>query len=209
MAKGSGRGATRAAVRAAAMTLVLAGALSAASCTGPGAIVTETPAPTLTASAQPSPSPTPLTDAELLALMPPDAAYPDLRGAIATAEFFVELFAVAFNAHDTQVWLALSGDSCGFCAGVASDIRDSAEANRIELGGAITPDRNSVRANLNTADGFTYVDFAYVQEPSETRTASGELVESYEGSSGRTYLRMELIGQVWRVAGVEVVPDGE
>ena len=95
--------------------------LSLAGCTGgPGPIVTETPSATALESPSPSPSASaslaPLTDAELLALMPPDAAIPDVRGAIATAVFFVQQFPGVVEHGDLRVWDALSGPDCAFCA---------------------------------------------------------------------------------------------
>ncbi len=94
-----------------------------AGCTD-GGIVTETPSPTRAApSATSSPAPSaslgPLTDEELLAMMPPDAAFGDVRGAIATAKFFLEQYAHrCYETGDLRAWDALSMPDCIFCESV-------------------------------------------------------------------------------------------
>jgi Family of unknown function (DUF6318) len=194
-------------VRSGAMALVAVGLVSLAACTGGSApIVTETPSPTVTASPapSPSPSPTPLTDAELLALMPPEAAYPDVRGAIATAQFFTEQYSLMFQTGDLQVVRALSGEQCLFCAEAVSTATDEAAAGDFESGGDVTYDATQVRANLHTGDGFTYVDFPYVQGPTTVHHADGSIEVTDPGSSGRVYYRMGLVDNVWHVVGAEV-----
>lgn len=102
--------------------LVAVVGMALAGCTGdPEPIVTQTPTPTLpvespspTVSAAPGPDGE-LTDEELLALMPPEAAQDDLDGAIATAEFFLEQYAAMMVSGDTAVWDALSDGECAFC----------------------------------------------------------------------------------------------
>ncbi len=90
--------------RLAVPVIALALAVTLTACTD-GGIATTTPSPTLaspTATASPTPSASlgPLTDAELLALMPPEAAVDDVRGAIATAKFFLEQYPVVYETGD-------------------------------------------------------------------------------------------------------------
>jgi len=198
--------ATRTARTAAAVgaALILA---SLAACTGGSTpIVTETPSPTVTGNASPSlsPSPTPLTDAELLALMPPEAAYADVRGAIATAEFFTAQYAVMFQTGDSRVIAALSDAKCQFCAEALASAADEVSAGAHESGGEVIGDVSQVRANLHTGDGFTYVDFPYAQNATTLIHGNGSSEPTGDGGTGRIYFRMGLEGAVWRVVGAEV-----
>ncbi len=191
-----------------ATALVAVGLASLAGCTGGNPIVTETPSPTAAASAtlspSPSPSPTPLTDAELLALMPPEAAYPDVRGAIATAEFFCAQYGPAFQSGDSRIIAALSDERCQFCAEALSTAAQEVAAGEFESGGEVVYDSTQVRANVHTGDGFTYVDFPFVQSPTTIHRADGSTDVTDPGGSGRIYFRMALDGEVWRVIGAEV-----
>ena len=174
--------------------------------------MTETPSPTAsataTSSASPSPSPTPLTDAELLALMPPEAAYPDVRGAIATAKFFLEEYAPVLETGDLTVWNALSLPDCIFCESVRKNVRANATAGAFETGNTLSLDTTQVVANYYSVDGFTYVTFPYVQEAAVVHLADGSTSSEDPGGhqSGSISARMTLEGAVWRVSdiGVEV-----
>lgn len=180
-----------------------------AGCTGGSTpIVTETPTPTLSASPSPSssPSPSPLTDAELLALMPPDAAYPDVRGAIATAEFFLEQYDDVYATGNLEIWDALSMPSCTFCASIHDKVEAESVAGDFESGNALHLDTTTVVANFYSADGFTYVTFQYVQDASVLHHPDGSTESAGSGGSGSTSLRMTLVGTVWRVDDVGIEP---
>lgn len=193
---------------------VTVGALGLAGCTGdPGPIVTETPSATATSSLTPSPSASPsvsaapLTDAELLALMPPDAALPDVRGAIETAIFFVEQFSVTYETGDLRIWDALSMPGCIFCASVRDGVIAEHAAGDHEIGGELTVDRSSIVANYYDVDGYWYVTFRYSQTESTTVHDDGSTSLNGDGGTGSTSMRMTTLEGVWRVSGVEVVAD--
>lgn len=200
------RNISRAALGAATVLCVFA----FAACTGePGPIVTETPSPLASVPLSPSPSasPTPLTDAELLALMPPDAAYPDARGAVATAVFFVEQFSVVYETSDLRVWDALSMPECIFCGSVRDSVLKEQAVGDFETGGEMTIDSGSVVANYYDVDGYWYVTFRYSQSPSSTVHSDGTTEPSGDGGTGSTSMRMTSVDGVWKVSGVEAVPD--
>ena len=198
--------------RAALATGSLIVALSLAACTdGSTPILTDTPSPTASPSASASPDPSaslaPLTDAELLTLLPPEAAYPDVRGAIETAIFFVAQFPIVYETGDLRVWDALSMPECIFCESVRSHVLAEVAVGDHEIGGEMTVDRNSIVANYYDVDGFTYVTFDYSQEPSTLHHADGSSEPSGDGGTGSTSYRMTLIGDVWRVSGVGIEGD--
>jgi hypothetical protein len=198
-------------VRFGATALAALGLASLSACTGGSTpIVTETPSPTATSSAtlspSPSLSPTPLTDAELLALMPPEAAYPDVRGAIATAQFFLGQYDDVYATGDLAIWDALSMPSCTFCASVRGQVAAELAAGDFESGNALHLDPNNVVANFHSTDGFTYVTFQYVQDASVLHHPDGSTESAGSGGSGSTSLRMTLVGTVWRVDDVGIEP---
>jgi hypothetical protein len=150
-----------------ACLLAIGSAGGLAGCTGdPAPIVTKTPtlppSPTETSSTSPSPSATALTDEELLALMPEEAARDDLFGAMATAQFFLEQYAPMFHTGDTRVWEALSAPECTYCA----DALENAERVRDEgwtvEGGEIVVDASSVRASADPGVDTTVILTAQV-----------------------------------------------
>ena len=191
------------------MALAALGLASLAGCTGgSGPILTETPSPIATArptpSASPSPSPTPLTDAELLALMPPEAAYPDVRGAIATAQFFLEEYQRLFFTGNDAVWAALSVEGCEFCSSSrrgAVALRD--EGARQE-GGEFTIDPSTIEANFYDETGFTYVILHATWTPTQNVYSDGRIEPDGDGGAAKISFEMELQGDAWRVRGVGV-----
>ncbi len=182
-----------------------------AGCTD-GGIVTETPTPTLptlTATTSPSPSVSlgPLTDEELLAMMPPDAAFGDVRGAIATAQFFLEQFSIMFQTGDVRVIEALSAPECVFCGSSLEDAREEIAIGDYETGGDLIYDSTDVRANYYEKDGYTYVDMSFTQSPFVLHHADGSADEASEVLTGRAYFRLGMDGAKWLVVGVEVERD--
>ncbi len=199
----------RASVRFGAPALAVAGLIALGGCTdGSNPIVTETPSPTVSASpsASPSPSATPLTDAELLAMMPPDAAYPDVRGAIATAEFFLEQYAPVLETGDLTVWDALSMPDCVFCESVREHVLANSLASDYETGGALMLNPDTIVANYYVEDGFTYVTFDYTEGPSIVHHADGSTDKLDDGETGRISLQMTMPASVWKVNDVGVDP---
>lgn len=172
--------------------------------------MTETPSPTgvsASPSASPSASAAPLTDEELLALMPEDAAYPDIRGAIATAVFFVEQFSVVYETGDLRVWDALSMPECIFCESVRSAVLAEKAIGDYETGGEITIDMDSIVANYYDVDGYWYVTFDYSQNAMALHHSDGSSEPSSDAESGSVSLRMTPVDGLWMVSGAEAVAD--
>ncbi len=195
-----------------ALSVVTAAALVSLSACTDGGIATTTPSPTLaspTATASPTPSASlgPLTDAELLALMPPEAAVDDVRGAIATAKFFLEQFPLVYETGDLRMWDALSMPDCTFCDSVRSDVIEEQAVGDYETGGTATYDEQTIVANYYPKDGYTYVTFDYVQDPSMRHHADGTSEASGDGGTGSISLRMTFVDRVWRVSDVGVEED--
>jgi len=197
--------------RLAVPVIALALAVTLTACTD-GGIVTTTPSPTLATtapSATPSASPSlgPLTDAELLALMPPEAALDDVRGAVATAKFFLEQYPVVYETGDLRVWDALSMPDCVFCESVRSDVVATFADGDYVTGGLITIDETRIEANYFPDDGYTYVTLPTDVSPSTVHHADGSTSPGTKGGAGSTSFRMSFNGSTWTVVGVGTERD--
>lgn len=183
-----------------------------AGCTGdPGPILTETPTGVPTqatampsASGSPTATVSPLTDAELLALMPPEAAYTDIRGAIATAEFFLLQYPLALESGDLRAWDALSLPGCIFCGSVRDHVLKNTANGEFETGNALNIDHDATVANYYDVDGFWYVTLQYQQEASTLHLPDGTTSVSAPSESGSISLRLTHDDEVWRISDVGV-----
>ncbi|MCR6711393.1 MAG: DUF6318 family protein [Demequina sp.] len=187
------------------------GAAVLAACTpGGGAVVTETPSATASGSvtATASPSPSPSAGVDVLAQLPEDAKSPGLDGAIATAEFFVELYGTMLQTGDTRLWDALSGPDCAFCDDGSSTARGYLDAGTEVTGGRMSVDRARTHANL-ADDGFTYVGVVAHQDEIRTADPTSTPVVVATPSDAGLILQLEYVGDRWRVNGVQVVGTGE
>ncbi len=188
-------------------------AFSLAACTAdPGPILTETPSsaggasPSVSASlsASASASPTPLTDAELLALMPPDAAFPDVRGAIATARYFLDEYTRIYSTGEFRIWDALSRPDCIFCESARSQASDLHSAGAHRDGGEFTVSEGSIQGNYYADTGYTYVILDAQWISTNDIYPDGSVVPDGDGGSAQISLEMELVDGVWRVRDVGV-----
>lgn len=77
-----------------------------------------------TGSATPAPpTPTPTTPEPVAAPERPAAMdQPDETGAVAAAEYVLQLYAYALSTGDLTAWDALSGQSCEFCENTRADV---------------------------------------------------------------------------------------
>jgi hypothetical protein len=139
----------------------------------------------------------------VLAALPEDAKSPGLDGAIATAEFFLTLYAPMFQSGDTRLWDALSGPECGYCADASENATKVADGDWTATGGEITPNVMTSRAatdGSNAAIVSLEADFAdaYLAK-------SGSTPELQEAAThDKVYLRMILIDGTWLVDHVMI-----
>jgi len=169
------------ALAAAALTTV---ALTACTDQAPAAPTTSA-APTTTAPTTASPDPTPEPSPTPTAL--PDVTVPPeppaaLKGpanadnAVAVAEYFIAQFPYMFATGDTSVWKSLTGESCGYCA----EVLDAAEADLADgltgVGGHIDFTYGSA---LDFEDGTFFVTLGYVEHPSVSTNAEGDVVKTF------------------------------
>lgn len=195
---------------AAGAVLVMAG------CSGSDPIVTETPVPNTSESAELQPSATPsvsvsvspsaaaLSDAELLEILPAGAEFPDVEGAVVTAQFFIQEFSRMLERNETEVWQSLSLSGCEFCAdGVATAEKYDAKGWVIR-GGEIADGPGLTEGNLQE-DGTATIKYPATEGAIVVTEPGKAERQATAGGFAEYYLLMELRGTVWRVAEVNVV----
>ncbi len=178
-------------------------ALLLAACTNAAVEHSESASPSASVSVSASATATPTAGVDqLLEKLPEDARYPDLGGAIKTAEFFFTLYAPMFQSGDTTLWDALSLPGCVYCEDASKNAALVREGNWIATGGEISPDIGTEDSGL---DGETAVVAFEADFADAYLAASGSTPELQEPASRRTiYTKLELVEGVWRVSQVMV-----
>jgi hypothetical protein len=136
--------------------------------------------------------------------MPPEAAYPDVRGAIATAQFFLNEYQRLFFTGDEAVWVALSVDGCDFCSSSRSGAAALHNEGARQEGGEFTIDPDAIEANFYDATGFIYVILHATWAPTQNVYSDGRIEPDGDGGTAKISFEMELRGSAWRVRGVGV-----
>lgn len=143
-----------------------------------------------------------LSDAELLEILPENARYDSLPGAMATAEFFMQEYPRMMSSGDTTVWDSLSLPDCAFCADRQSQAVTTHLAGTTVRGGEITHGPRISEAHLLT-DGRVRVTYPveiadiYISKPHEPEQLA------VEQKAGVFYVLCERVGHVWKITGVQ------
>lgn len=181
---------------------LVATALAASGCTGtPSAPPTSpaaTPAPTATAST-PMPTPSRSAPPERPAAMDRD----DIEGAIAAAQYFLELYPYAYNTGDLTAWKAMSHPECIFCASVVENVEELHAAGGYEVGGDIVIESLTASEPVAGNEYFA-VDFSLGQEPGERYSSDGSQVETFGNESSDAYFAISHDGLAWTVREVTI-----
>jgi len=145
--------------------------------------------------------------AHLLEQLPANAEYPDVQGAAVTAQHFAELYGAILRTGDTELWEALSGPDCDFCADSAALAKEYADSGSTVTGAQVEIVDDRVRGNLKE-DGFTYIGLVVHQEPIVVLEVDGTKNESDGGEFGLAF-QMLFVDGAWQVQGVQVVTPDE
>lgn len=124
----------------------------------------------------------------------------DIEGAIAAAQYFLELYPYAYNTGDLTAWKAMSHPECIFCASVVENVEELHAAGGYQTGGEIEwVETNAYRLD---ASGKFSVDAIAQQFPTtEQRDGISEVIS--EGGRARLYIDLQREGD-WLVRGVDV-----
>lgn len=143
----------------------------------------------------------PLTDEELLALLPEDAQYPDIRGAMAVAVWFMEYRDDIYKGADLRPWVQLSSDECGYCSYQLDDAMDYRVPGVVIEGGEVVVDLGSVTGHLGEdGNAYVFLDVLFSDFSIDLADGSSEVGEDDPQSAT---LKLALDGVSWRVAGVD------
>jgi len=139
----------------------------------------------------------------VLAALPAEARTNDLDGAVATAEFFVELYGTMLQTGDTRLWDALSGPECEYCRNASTDIAEHYEQGDSAAGGSVQVNRAATRGEVQ-ASGDTVVAVSAVQDP--FATGPGDQTTATPSGGGPFLANALLVwtGEHWVVDGVQI-----
>lgn len=154
----------------------------------PTATPTETPAPTPTASAEPVAEPVP----------PPEMERGDEAGAIAAAEYFMELSEYAFLTGDLTTWNAISTTDCGYCRNVDDAVRDAYASGGYYTGGALELQNGRI-SGVEPDIGVYAVVLDYEAEPAVLHADDGVAVEDVPAGAGAFVVEVVPTDAGWRL----------
>ncbi|SED93770.1 hypothetical protein SAMN04488554_1109 [Ruania alba] len=129
-----------------------------------------------------------------------------VEGAVAAAEYFVELYPYVYASGDLTEWDALSDEGCGFC----SNVRERAEELHADGGYSVGGDVEVAGAQ----GGGPYEDDSYVVEfaltiaESEFRHADGTSTTYNEVVEPRFLVSMIWRDASWIVLGISQGEEG-
>ncbi|MBO1752457.1 hypothetical protein J4G33_11660 [Actinotalea sp. BY-33] len=151
-----------------------------------------TAAPT---TAAPTPSPEPSEPVAEAPTRPEAMDSSDEAGAVAAAEYFMELFAYVLATGDTTDWNAVTVESCILC----TNVRERAEtlhASGGMRGGGVSV-HSSQLIGTDTTINARAVEVDYTFSAGEELDASGETTEVLAEESGTAVLDVSFTEQGW------------
>ncbi|WP_250443983.1 DUF6318 family protein [Actinotalea sp. C106] len=158
------------------------------------------------AAATPTPTPTPSETVEEIAApeRPAEMERTDEVGAIAAAEYFMQLFAYVMATGDLEEWDRVSAQDCGFCSGLRSDVEGVYGAGGKYQGGGVALEGTEVLGFEEVIGAYT-VATSYSIQPLEQLDASGEVVEVIDAETGDAGLDVIYSARGWTLLGASTL----
>ncbi|KRD43719.1 hypothetical protein ASE38_05775 [Cellulomonas sp. Root930] len=133
---------------------------------------------------------------------------PSVEGAVAVAEYFVDLFPYINATGDLADWGRLSHPECIFCADSNDSVQAKVTLGHHDEGGSI--DVVSRTATEVEPGAWYTVTLEFAQAPSVTVDAAGALIEEFpEAKTIRSNLVVLWQGGTWQVRGVDSAVVGQ
>lgn len=180
-----------------ALTLALA-ASSLGGCTIEMPARASAPEPT---TAQPTESSTPPAPAKSAPTAPAELERTDEAGAVAAAEYFLELWSYTMQTGDVMAWDTMSEEFCEFCRWTRAIAVSIDEAGDTFTGGDIKPMETYLHP-FDEAAGAYPVDVDFLQSPSERHSVSGRLVSADSETYGTLGVDVIRLDDGWKVLEV-------
>ncbi|MFC7404123.1 DUF6318 family protein [Georgenia alba] len=188
-----------------AAALVVAGL---AACDGASGEPTETPSETESATQTGSPTPEETPSA-------PESPTPDSRievedvgGAIAAAEYFLELYTYSRATGDLSAWREMSDPECNFCSNIAENTESRYSSGGHIEGGEMTIERTSGTAPTDSSPYFG-VDAHIVEGVSEHYSPDEAEPEVLPAVRHVMVMALQYEDGRWIIRGVEVLSSEE
>lgn len=180
------------------VAVAVAACLVLAGCTGE-VPVEPTPAPTTAPSPTATPTPTPeaITPPE----RPAEMDRNDEVGAIAAAEYFMQLAAYTFESGDLTEWDLVSSGTCAFCTNIREDVSaiydagGSLDRSMVELG------TSRVLAYDESLLGYA-VEVSYTLGPAVEYGADGVPLREIDAESGVAVVDLAPVHYGWQLLEV-------
>jgi len=181
----------------AVMGVLAAGVLALGGCTAdadaePGPSVSTSGSPTVSASPSQSPIVAPVRPAEM--------ERSDEVGALAAAEYFMELFSYVFRSGDLAEWNAVSAQDCSFCANVLADVEATYLPGGSYRGGAFARERAELVAHDPSIGVYT-ASVAFSIGEFEVVDRAGAYVRTIDAEAGTALLDVIHAADGWTLLG--------
>lgn len=160
------------------------------------------PAPTAT---EPSPTPT-ASPSPTPPAKPAGWTSNDDAGALAAAQYFMDLYNYVIATGDLTEWKALAAPDCGFCSSVATTTGDVYGAGGHIEGGAITVSEPAV-VGRDEAFAITTVEMRYSTDAVRDVAADGAAISSTPAESAWVAADLYFTGSGWQLYGVDSRED--
>ena len=149
-----------------------------------------------TASVSLTPSPTPTAPALAEPTKPPEMERDDEVGAVAAAEYFMELYGHVRQTGDAVGWDAISGQLCEFCAAISkAAVEVYGAGERIE-GGLVEVGTGAI-VRVDADLGTSVVQLDYVISSARRVDSAGALVAEYPSEEGWILLNVTPSTRGW------------
>ena len=184
----------------AVMGVLAAGVLALGGCTAdadaePGPSVSTSGSPTASASPSQSPIVAPVRPAEM--------ERSDEVGALAAAEYFMELFAYVMATGDVVEWDAVSYGECEFCSRIREDVQRVYEAGGRYSGGALLDVTAVAGPQHPTLGGYPVtVDFSV--GPGSEHDAAGAVVRELSSEDESVVVDTVFTAKGWTLVELSV-----
>ena len=156
------------------------------------------PTPSSIAPTTSSPTPTPTETPLAEPTMPPEMDRDDEAGAVAAAEYFMELLNYTIQTGDLDSWAEVADRNCGFCLNVSNDLGPIyAEGGRYS-GGTITVSTARL-VGFDETLRVHAIEVAYEETESRVLDGEGNVVDQSAARSGWLVLDVGATSDGWRL----------
>ncbi|MCV2392690.1 DUF6318 family protein [Actinotalea sp. M2MS4P-6] len=154
------------------------------------------PAPTRTVTPTTTPEPSPTETSLVAPEKPAEMERTDEVGAVAAAEYFMDVYSYAKQTGDLELWDSFSGQTCGFCQNFHDAVGDLYGSGDRLVGGSVELTAPEVLGHDAQLDIYG-VQFAYATASSVRVDPSGAEIADFDGESSWLLLNVGPSARGW------------